>query len=168
VAVRGHLPLGLGPQRRDRHRPAIIGVGLVRIAGPGQPHPRGQPGLDVQHLLARGGQLLGQQAAQPGGASTAQVRSGHTAAHASSCRAWSGQARTHCLPSGSSAGPIATAVCDPLCGSTPISTPISTLQDHHEIPGQPRLACLIPDLRWTLVPLPGHATARSDRAGTSI
>jgi hypothetical protein len=67
VAVSGHLPRGPGPQRRDRHRPGIVRVVLVHIAGLQQPHPRRQLGLDVQHLLARGGQLLRQQTAQPGG-----------------------------------------------------------------------------------------------------
>jgi hypothetical protein len=68
VAVSGHLPLGPGPQRGDRHRPGVVRVILVHIAGPGQPHPRGQLGLDIQHLLTRGGQLLGEHPAKPGGA----------------------------------------------------------------------------------------------------
>jgi hypothetical protein len=54
--------------------------------------------------------------------STAQVPSGHAAAHASSCAACDATARTWMPPSGSSAGPIAAAVCDALCGSTPIIT----------------------------------------------
>ena len=52
----------------------------------------------------------------------AQVRSGQAAAQASSRSAWVAQARTRSSPSGSSARLIATAVCEPLCGSTPIIT----------------------------------------------
>jgi hypothetical protein len=68
VVVSGHLARGPGPQRGDRDRAGIVRVVLVHIAGLEQPHPRGQLGLDVQHLLARRGQLLGQHAAKPGGA----------------------------------------------------------------------------------------------------
>jgi hypothetical protein len=58
----------------------------------------------------------------PAAPSTAQARSGHARAHATSCAACAGQALTCTFPSGSSPGPIATAVCEPLCGSTPIIT----------------------------------------------
>jgi hypothetical protein len=58
----------------------------------------------------------------PPAPSTAQVRSGHACAHASSRSACAAQARTRSWPSGSSAGLIATAVCEALCGSTPIIT----------------------------------------------
>ena len=65
----------------------------------------------------------------PAAPSTAQVRSGQAAAHASSVSAWDGQACTCNSPSGSSAEPIATAVCEFLCGSIPIITSaISALQ----------------------------------------
>jgi hypothetical protein len=58
----------------------------------------------------------------------AQVRSGHARAHASSCPAWSGQARIRTLPSGTSPASIATAVCELFCGSISIITAvISTL-----------------------------------------
>ena len=46
---------------------------------------------------------------------------------ATSSRPRSGQARTRSLPSGSSAAPTATAVCEPLCGPVPIITAISAL-----------------------------------------
>ena len=59
----------------------------------------------------------------------ARSRSGHAAAHASSFPACAAEARTRISPSGSSAALITTAVCEPLCGSTPIITAaISTLQ----------------------------------------
>jgi hypothetical protein len=56
----------------------------------------------------------------------AQVRCGQGAAQASSRRACDADARTRSSPSGSSAGLIATAVCEPLCGSTPIITATTT------------------------------------------
>ena len=39
-----------------------------------------------------------------------------------SLSAWAAEARTRSLPSGSSPAPIATAVCEALCGSIPIIT----------------------------------------------
>jgi hypothetical protein len=68
VAIDGHLLAALGPQRRHRHRPGIVRVGLVRVAGLQQPDPGSQLGLHIQHPLAGGDQLLGQQPAQPAGA----------------------------------------------------------------------------------------------------
>jgi hypothetical protein len=65
----------------------------------------------------------------PPAPSTAQIRSGHACAHATSCPACDGQAFTRIRPSGCSAAPSATAVCEPLCGSIPIITAVmSTLQ----------------------------------------
>jgi hypothetical protein len=51
-----------------------------------------------------------------------KAAAGLTAAHASSRSAWTAEARTRSSPGGSSPAPIATAVCEPLCGSTPIIT----------------------------------------------
>ncbi len=58
----------------------------------------------------------------PAAPSTAQARSGHACAHATSCAACDGHALTRILPSGCSPAPIATAVCELLCGVGP---------DHH-------------------------------------
>ena len=58
----------------------------------------------------------------PPAPSTAQARCGQACAHPSSRSAWAAQARTRSWPSGSSAGSIATAVCEALCGSIPIIT----------------------------------------------
>jgi hypothetical protein len=58
----------------------------------------------------------------PPAPSTAQVRSGHAAAQASSRCSWPALARTRSSPSRSSAALTAAAVCEPLCGSTPIIT----------------------------------------------
>ena len=63
---------------------------------------------------------------RPAAPSTAQVRCGQAAAQPSSRSAWAAEARTRTWPSGSSAAPIATAVCEPLCGSTPIITAATT------------------------------------------
>ena len=59
---------GRRAQRRDGHRPGVVGVVLVRRPGRQQPHPGAQLGLHVEHPLARGHQLLGQQVAQAPGA----------------------------------------------------------------------------------------------------
>lgn len=48
--------------------PGVVRVIPVHIAGLEQSHPRGQLGLVIQHLLARGGQLPGEHPAKPGGA----------------------------------------------------------------------------------------------------
>ena len=58
----------------------------------------------------------------PPAPSTAQVRCGQACAHSSSRSVWAAQARTRTWPSGASAGSIATAVCEALCGSIPIIT----------------------------------------------
>ena len=105
---------------------------------------------------------------RPPAPSTAQVRSGQAAAHASSRSACAAQARTRSSPSGSSAALIATAVCEALCGSTPIITtamndplPWTPVKD-------PRRARLIPRSSLALAPLLSHATARPRQAGTSF
>jgi len=59
---------------------------------------------------------------RPAAPSTAQVRSGQDFAQVSSRSACAAQARTRTSPTGTSSAPIATAVCEPLCGSTPIIT----------------------------------------------
>ena len=98
---------------------------------------------------------------------TAQVRSGQAAAHPTSFSAWAAQARTRSSPSGSSVPPIATAVCDPLCGSTPIITAvISTLQlivtSNGDVAGMPNYGFAIARTSFE----PRHGETR--RAGTSL
>ena len=68
VVLGHHRPRRLGPQRRDRHRQRVVRVVLVRVTSLQQPHPGRQLRLNVQYPLAGGDELLGQQAAQPGGA----------------------------------------------------------------------------------------------------
>ena len=98
----------------------------------------------------------------PAAPSTAQARPGHDCAHATSCSACDGQARTRILPKGHSPALIATAVCEPLCGSTPIITAIIGVL-HIVIEGRvfPRRACLI--TVPALAPLLSHTAARPDR-----
>jgi hypothetical protein len=66
VVLGEHRAPGRGPQRRDRHRPGIVGVVLVGVTGLQQPHPGRQLGRHIQHLLTGSDQLLGQQMPQPG------------------------------------------------------------------------------------------------------
>jgi hypothetical protein len=110
------------PQRRDGHRPGIVGIVLIRVTSGQQPDPRAEPGRHIQHPLTGRQQLPVRQVAQAAGAPAAQVRCGQAAAHASSRSAWTAQARTRSCPSGSSAALIATAVCEALRGPTPIIT----------------------------------------------
>jgi hypothetical protein len=65
VTVGDHRTLSPGTQRRHRDGQGIVGVALAGVLGVQQPHPRGQLGLHIQHPLAGGDQLLGQQVAQP-------------------------------------------------------------------------------------------------------
>jgi hypothetical protein len=119
--------------------------------------------------LTGGDQLLGQQAAQPGGAlhRPGPLRpgprpGGQLAGLARACpdpqRAQRLLGRAHChrgvraLMRGRSRSPLPSA-----------HSPSSP--GHSD---RPQRTCLIPDLRWALVPLSSHATARSDRAGASI
>jgi len=78
----------------------------------------------------------------PPAPSTAQVRPGQPAAHATSCPACDRQAVTRSSSSGSSAVPIATAVCELLRGSIPIITAVISilhvvLEGHEAAAGMP-------------------------------
>ena len=62
---------------------------------------------------------------------------------ASSCCAYAAEARTRTWSSGVSSTSTATAVCDPLCGSTPIITTATTCPfPHIHARREPRRACL--------------------------
>ena len=97
---------------------------------------------------------------RPAAPSTAQVRCGQDAAHASSRSAWAAEARIRTWPSGSSAAPIATAVCEPLCGSTPIITAATTGPLSRFVAGDRGGHALF---RIGVAPLSSHAAARPDR-----
>ncbi len=68
VVISGHRAAGPGPQRRDRDGQRVVRVVLVRVAGLQQPDPGRQLRLHVQHPLADGDELLGQQVTEPGSA----------------------------------------------------------------------------------------------------
>ena len=103
----------------------------------------------------------------PPAPSTAQVRCGQAAAQASSRCTCSALAGTRSSPSRSSAALTAAAVCEPLCGSTPIiTTAMASLPSPRG--REPWRACLIPGPSLVLAPLWSHATARPRQAGTSL
>jgi hypothetical protein len=52
-------------QRDDRRCPGVVRVGLVGAAGVEQPDPGRQCRGDIEHGLAGGDQLLGEQRAEP-------------------------------------------------------------------------------------------------------
>ena len=150
------MPSGQLTRRRAGERNAAtaterasLGFVLVCVTTGQQPHPCSQLGPHVYHLLTGRQQLLGQQVPQapcaldrPG-----PLRPGHRPLQQPLHR--NAEARTRSSPSGSSAGLIATAVCEPLRGSTPIITAAMT----SPFLGRrgPWRACLIPGL--ALAPL---------------
>ena len=94
---------------------------------------------------------------RPAAPSTAQVRSGQDFAQVSSRSACAAQARTR--PTGTSSAPIATAVCEPLCGSTPIITAAIIYSFPSALrQAGPRRGCLIPER-------PGVAPSYEPRRG---
>jgi hypothetical protein len=56
------------PQRRDGHRPGIVGIVLIRVTSCQQPDPCAELGRHVQHPLTGRQQLPGQQMTQAAGA----------------------------------------------------------------------------------------------------
>ena len=90
-------------------------------------------------------------------------RSGQAATQASSRCACAAEARTRTWPSGTSSAPSATAVCDPLCGSTPIITTATTCPFPH-IHARRETAAGMPYYGSVIIaPVTSHATARSGR-----
>jgi len=68
VIIWPHLPAGRRAQRRDRDGAGVIGVVLARRPGGQQADPGTELGLHIQHPLARGEELRGQQVTQTAGA----------------------------------------------------------------------------------------------------
>ena len=147
VIIGCHLAAGRRAQRRDRHRTGIVRVVLVRVPRREQPHPGAQLGWHIQHPLTRRQQLLGQQVTQATGAldRPGPLRPGRRPPQQPLrlCR----PARTLSSPSTSSAALIATAVCETLCGSTPIITAAMNGPSSC-CPVGPWRACLIPEPCW--------------------
>ena len=87
-----HRQLRIGAQltqslvaQRDHHDGVRVGgVGLAALAGIEDPGPGGELGRHIQHLFPVGQEPLGERAADPVRASTAQIRSGHCRAICSS------------------------------------------------------------------------------------
>ncbi len=65
VVIRTDPGQPIRTQRRDRHRPGIIGVVLLRLARSQHPNPRRQHRWHIEHGLASRDQLLRQQIAEP-------------------------------------------------------------------------------------------------------
>jgi hypothetical protein len=61
------LPQGGDVAGRDRHRDRVVGVALAAMADRQHPHPGGQLGRHVHHVLAVADQPLGQRPADPVG-----------------------------------------------------------------------------------------------------
>ena len=94
--------------------------------------------------------------------STAQARSGHSAAHTSNCPAWDAQARTRGWPSCSSDSRPPLRCASSCAGRSRSSRPPSAHSDHsHRTERGPWRACLITVL--ALAPLSSHTTARPGR-----
>ena len=167
MVIGPHLAAARRAQRGDRDRPGVVRVVLF-VPRPPAADPCGELGLHVQDPLPAATSCWATRWPRPAAPSTAQVRSGHAAAHSTSCSACPAAARTRSaqLP----LSPLtATAVCEPLCGSTPIITAVTELPSHAlrtketTAAGMPYYGPL-----GVLAPLSNHATARIRRAGTSI
>jgi hypothetical protein len=131
VEVRDLPPLTLSQQGGEAgaHREVV----LVGVPGLQQPHPRRQLRVHIQDPLASSDQLLGEQVTQ---ATSALDRPGPLPPRRRPLDQLAGlrsrgpdpqlTQRLFCRP-------ITTAVCEPLCGSTPIITAaICTLQVDHQ------------------------------------
>ena len=167
VIIGPDVPNAGRPQRGNGHRPGIVGIVLVRIPGSQQPDPRAQLGRHIATRSPAASNCWASRWPRPPAPSTAQVRRGQAAAQASRRSAWTAQARTRSSPSGSSAAPIATAVCEALCGSTPImTTAMETLlpfRSARTVAGTPNSGTIA-----AFMPLLSHTTARPRPAGTSF
>ena len=102
VVLGGDLAAGPGPQRRDRHGQGIVRVVLVR--SPLNSRTRDASfGWTSRTRSPAATSCWASSRPSPAAPSTAQVRSGHAAAHSASFPACAADARTRISPSGSSA-----------------------------------------------------------------
>ena len=122
MIIRGDRPPDRGAQRRDGHGPGIVRVALARPAVRQQPDPRPELRLEIDDALASRQQLLGQQMPLPGRALHRPGPLRPARSPPRQLRRLATLVRTRSLPSWVSAASIATAVCDPLCGSIPMIT----------------------------------------------
>ena len=159
MIIRGDRPPDRGAQRRDGHGPGIVRVALARPAVRQQPDPRPELRLEIDDALASRQQLLGQQMPLPGRALHRPGPLRPARSPPRQLRRLATLVRTRSLPSWVSAASIATAVCDPLCGSIPMITAATNgpFPPHAGI-RRPRRAPLISDR-------PGVRTAFEPRRG---
>jgi hypothetical protein len=92
-------------QRDDRRRAGVMRVGLVGVPRVEKPHPGRQRRRHVNHRFTRGDELLRDQRAE-------------TRNNRSRCQR---SALTRSSPTSRSVSSSTAAVCDPLCGSIPIT-----------------------------------------------
>jgi hypothetical protein len=162
VVLGEHRARGLRPQRRNRHRPGIIRVVLVRVTGFEQPHPGSQLGRHIHHLLTGGDQLLGQQAPQPGralhrpGPLRPAGRPRHQPLRLRRAGPYPHPAQRMLARADRDRGVRALVRVNPNHHCRHRHTP-----HHHRGQRLPRRACLITVL--ALAPLSSHTTARPDR-----
>src|SRR5262249_10487415 len=119
-----HRARRLGAQRRHRHRQGVIRVVLVVSPAASSRTRAASLGGTSSTCSPAAASCWASRCPSPVAPSTAQVRSGQSRAHITSCSACAGQALTPILPSGCSPALIPTAVCEPLCGPTPIITAV--------------------------------------------
>lgn len=109
-------------QRRDRHRHSVVGIVLVRTPSTQDPHSRRQRRRGIEHPLAGTDELLSEQVPEAAADSIAHVRSSNPDAHRNNWSTWWRVDRTFTFASCISSRSTPTAVCEPLCGSTPMMT----------------------------------------------
>ena len=129
VIDRGDPPQPVVAQRHDRGGPGVVRVGLVGAARVEQPDPCRQGRRHVEHRLAGGDELLGQQRAEPAGRLDRPGAGREAAANASSRSRCRRSALTRSSPTTVSVPSSTAAVWDPLWGSIPMmnTTPSSWL-----------------------------------------
>jgi hypothetical protein len=115
-----------GTTKQYTSHDTATGVVLVGRLGGQQPHLRRQLRLHVQDLLAGADQLLGEEIGKTGCVLDRLVRCGNASAHFRRRSSCLGPDRTRSSARLRSPLSTATAVCDPLCGSTPIITVIAS------------------------------------------
>jgi hypothetical protein len=108
---------------------ASLGSVLVRRANRQQPYPDRQLGLHIHDMLARGHQLLGQQMTEAAGALDRPAALGERSRPHQETLDLAGAGAHPQLAQHRPVASMAVAVCDPLCGSTPIITAMNLSLD---------------------------------------
>src|SRR5947207_7847805 len=134
----------MGAQRGDRDRPRGVRVVLVDLPAVEQPHPGSELGWHIQDTFSGGDQLLRQQLPEPPRSLDRPPPPRPAASPLEQPIDLSARCTHRNRPSCFSCTSSATAVCDPLCGSIPITTPATVPHLHAKISRQeePRWARL--------------------------